>query len=76
MWSYCAYMKQSEQATGPLLVSIKDAAQMLSVTTWSVYKLADSGVLDSRYQGRRRYVTAASLRAYVEGLPKTSSESA
>lgn len=69
-------MSHNEQANnGPLLVSIKDAADMLSVTTWTVYKLADSGELDSRYQGRRRYVTTASLRDYVAGLPNTPSAS-
>lgn len=52
-----------------LLIPVKEAADRLSVTPWSVYKLLDEKVIEGRYQGRRRYVVVASLRAYVENLP-------
>jgi excisionase family DNA binding protein len=58
-------------STGPLLLSIEKAAEALSLSKWMVYRLADSGDLESVYQGRRRYIVAASLAAYVEGLPTT-----
>lgn len=51
-----------------LLIPVKEAAQRISLTPWSTYKLCDDGVLESVYQGRRRYVVVESLNAYVEGL--------
>jgi hypothetical protein len=35
--------------TERLLVSIKDAAYMLSLTPWSVYQLCEAGEIESRY---------------------------
>lgn len=52
-----------------LLIPVKEAADRLSVTPWSVYKLLDDKVIEGRYQGRRRYVVVSSLREYVENLP-------
>ncbi len=52
-----------------LLIPVKEAADQLSVTPWSVYKLLDDKVIEGRYQGRRRYVLVASLREYVANLP-------
>lgn len=53
----------------PLLISVKAAADKLSITPWSVYRLLDAGEIVSVYQGRRRYVRTDSLTEYVEGLP-------
>lgn len=64
-------MEHEKSNEGPLLVPIKDAAQRLSLSPWSVYKLADEGRLTAVYQGRRRYVTAESMREYVAGLSNT-----
>lgn len=52
----------------PLLITVKAAAESLSLTPWSVYKLLDEGVIEGKYQGRRRYVLVASMRDYVAGL--------
>lgn len=52
-----------------LLIPVKEAADRLSVTPWSVYKMLDDKVLEGRYQGRRRYVVVASLMEYVANLP-------
>lgn len=49
-----------------LLVSILDAAKALSVGRTSVYKLIDAGELDTRKMGRRRLITAESLRRLVD----------
>ena len=54
--------------TDPLLITVKDTADRLSLTPWSVYKLLDENKIHSVYQGRRRYVVMSSLAEYVEGL--------
>lgn len=56
----------------PIFVSVKDAAQMLGLTTWSVYKLLDEQKIKSQYHGRRRLVVVESLREYAESLPTTA----
>jgi hypothetical protein len=60
------------------LMTVKEAAEALSLTPWSVYKLLDSpdATLASVYQGRRRYVVVESLDEYVAGLPTTSPDAA
>lgn len=50
-----------------LLVSILDAADALSVGRTSIYELMRSGQLETRKMGRRRLITAESLRRLVEG---------
>ena len=52
-----------------LLIPVKEAADRLSLTPWSVYKLLDDGAIAGKYQGRRRYVVVESMRAYVDNLP-------
>jgi excisionase family DNA binding protein len=70
-------MKPQQPAPlGRQLYSIKEAAYVLNVTPWLVYKLADDGVLASVYQGRRRYIKADSLDAYVASLPTEKPASA
>jgi excisionase family DNA binding protein len=54
----------------PIFISVKQAAQMLNLTTWSVYKLLDEKVIESQYHGRRRLVRVESVRAYADGLPR------
>ena len=49
-----------------LLVSITEAATTLNLGRTSVYKLMDESKLESRKLGRRRLITAASIRRLVE----------
>jgi excisionase family DNA binding protein len=49
-----------------LLVSITETAKALNLGRTSVYKLMDDGKLETRKMGRRRLVTASSIRALVE----------
>lgn len=49
-----------------LLVSITDAAKALSLGRTSVYELMRTGQLDTRKMGRRRLITAESLRRLVD----------
>lgn len=55
----------------PIFVSVKEAAEALALSTWALYQLLDDDTrpIDSRYQGSRRLVSVASLRAYAKGLP-------
>lgn len=50
-----------------LLVLINDAAKVLGLGRTSVYELIRSGELETRKMGRRRLITAASLRRFVGG---------
>lgn len=52
-----------------LLITVKEAADRLSLTPWSVYRLLDDKKIASVYQGRRRYVVVESMREYVDNLP-------
>jgi excisionase family DNA binding protein len=49
-----------------LLVSILDAATALSVGRTTVYELIGTGQLETRKMGRRRLITAESLRRLVD----------
>lgn len=49
-----------------LLVSIPDAAKALSVGRTTVYELMRTGQLETRKMGRRRLITAESLRRLAE----------
>lgn len=53
----------------PIFVSVKEAAQVLGLTPWSVYQLCDQQKIESRYHGRRRLVLVESLREYADSLP-------
>jgi excisionase family DNA binding protein len=66
----------SQSQITPIFVSVKEAARMLSLTTWSVYKLLDEQAIKSQYHGRRRLVSVESLHEYAESLPTTPAESA
>lgn len=53
----------------PIFVSVKEAARMLGLSTWSMYQKLDQQVIASRYDGRKRLVVVESLREYAAGLP-------
>lgn len=57
----------------PIFVSVKQAAVMLGVSTWLLYKILDRQEIASQYQGSRRLVRLASLREYADNLPTTPS---
>lgn len=58
----------------PIYVSVKEAARMLGVSTWLMYQRLDKQVIESRYEGRKRLVSLASLREYAAALPATAPE--
>lgn len=53
----------------PIFVSVKEAADALGLTPWSVYQLLDKQAIESQYHGRRRLVKVTSLREYADNLP-------
>ena len=53
----------------PIFISVKEAARILGLSTWSMYQKLDQQVIESRYDGRKRLVVVASLREYAAGLP-------
>ena len=68
-----SYVSQNETVAvpppAPLLLSVRDVADRLSVSIWTVYDLCQTGHLESRKIGTRRLITPEALRAYVDGLP-------
>lgn len=60
----------------PIFVSVKEAAKILGLTTWSVYQLLDQQKIASQYHGRRRLVRVESLREYADSLPDVPEASA
>lgn len=60
----------------PIFISVKDAARLLNLTTWTIYKLLDEQAIASQYQGRRRLVRLESVRTYADSLPEYPAESA
>lgn len=58
-----------------LLVTPRVAADMLSLSPWSVGELCKSGVLASGLYGKtRRLVSVESIRAYAERLTSEASD--
>lgn len=55
----------------PIYVSVKQAAEMLSVKPWLIYQLLrdPANGLDARYLNSRRVITLASVRAFAADLP-------
>lgn len=56
----------------PIYVSVKEAARILGLSTWSVYQKLDKQIIESRYDGRKRLVVVASLREYAASLPEVA----
>ena len=51
-----------------MLYPLKEIQQRLSISRSTVYQLVGDGQLASVKIGRRRFVTAAALAAYIDGL--------
>lgn len=56
----------------PIFVSVKEAARMLGLSTWSMYQRLDQQAIESRYDGRKRLVVVDSLRKYAAALPEVA----
>lgn len=53
----------------PLFVSAKEAAHLLDLSPNEVYNLLDRGLIESRYHGKRRLVSLASVKQFADSLP-------
>lgn len=56
----------------PLFVTVKEAARLLGVSSWTLYQRLDQQAIESQYEGRKRLVSYPSLKAYAAGLPTTA----
>lgn len=61
-------------APDPIFVEVKEAARILGVSNWLMYRRLDEQAIESRYEGRKRLVSYASLKAYAAGLPTSAPE--
>jgi len=61
--------------TNRLLYSVKDAAELLSLSRGTIYKLIDSGRLIAVYPTTHARISADSLRRYVANLERSQRES-
>lgn len=53
----------------PIFISPKEAARILGMSTWAIYKKLDQQVIESVYDGpKKRLVKYQSLKEYSEGL--------
>ena len=70
--------RYTDDGIEPIFITVKQAADALALSPWSVYQLCDDGKIATQYKGRRRLVSVASLREYAANLPteRPSSESA
>lgn len=57
-----------------ILVSVREAARMVSMTPWQVYRLCDAGAIESGYHDGRRLVLVESLHAWAKSLPSIKPE--
>lgn len=56
--------------TPPLMVTVKEAARLLSLNPDTVYELVYTGVLPRRWIGKTRFrIPTAAVVAYAESLP-------
>jgi excisionase family DNA binding protein len=61
----------TETAMKPALMRVADAATYLGLSDRQIRYLAEDGVLERRWVGKRQYrITTTSLDAYVAGLPE------
>jgi excisionase family DNA binding protein len=51
----------------PLLLTVRQTCQLLTVSRETFYRLIRSGELASRKIGRRRVVTKSALREFLDG---------
>ena len=56
----------------PIVVTIPGATKLTGLGRNVIYQLIGAGVLDARKSGRRTVLTTASLKAYVESLPRAT----
>ncbi len=56
--------------TQPMAYTIPGTCSTLNVGTSKVYELIRLGILDARKAGRRTLITADSIKAYLDNLPR------
>lgn len=54
------------------LLTVRETARRLRISKWKLYDLFRSRLLDSVQIGRRRFVTVAALRTYIQRISRES----
>ena len=54
----------------PVAYTVPDACRTFGFGVTKAYELIGAGILDARKAGRRTLITAESLHAYLNGLPR------
>jgi hypothetical protein len=62
-------MPDTSPTLKPITVRVKKAAEFSGLSPWTIYKLADQGKIESRYEGSARLILLASLEDYINNLP-------
>lgn len=62
------YLDTSSDLASRLLVDLRTAAALLSVSTSTLYRLSAAGELPIRHIGRKPIILSADIHAYVKSL--------
>ena len=60
-----------DEGIGPILISVKRAAEAVGLSTWQMYQLTsgDQPEIRVRYRGSRKLVEVDSLKQWASNLP-------
>lgn len=62
----------SQDLEAPIFISVTQAAQLLGLSRWTVYKLLDSKAIAGTKHGDKRLVVRESVMAYADRLLEES----
>lgn len=62
-------MPNEPDTLDPLLITVAEMARLLGIGRTEAYVIINRGLVDARYQGRRRLVLLDSVREYAASLP-------
>lgn len=68
---------EGDDMTEKMFISVAEAADLLGLSKWQVYELANKGTLPKHYIGSVRYrLRVADVRAYAESRPTEAPQDA
>ncbi len=60
----------SSKELEPLAVTVEEASTISTLSRSRIYELLNKGLIEGRYEGRKRLVLYRSLCEYIERLPE------